>query len=147
MESLAGLHRNARAVGSQYDLSAATWQEVNAAQNAVTAALCQPITRAAYEAQCSEIAVVALSDAEIRRAGYTIRHFDMPTEPIEWVRFGLARQRLNALDAEARAARPLAPAVVMARCSACGVDVVAGTLMNASRHAGVCSDCYDGYSD
>jgi hypothetical protein len=125
--------------------AAVGYAAANAAQNAVSAALRQPIPRPAYETECADVGLVPWSDEEIRRAGYSLTYADFPNEERAWLEFGLGRQRLLGLKREQ--VQPAMQPVVMPQCAGCGRSVPTTALMNASRRSGVCPDCYDRLSD
>jgi hypothetical protein len=124
----------------------ADWQRVGEAANVVTRLLGQPTSREVYEAECTRAGLEPWTEEQIRQASYTLRYFDHPQDPREWLAAGLARQRLNGIEAEHREAAT-APAMALATCAACGAVIPASQLLNASRQAGVCPECYDRYSD
>ena len=132
---------------AQYDAKECSFGVVNDAQNALYSALGEgQLSRGEYEAQCTSLVLVPRDDERIRRSGYTLRWMDMPVGRLDWLETGLARQRLNALEAAGRQVVSL-PTQPTAACAACGAVVPTSWLMNASLQSGVCPDCYDAYSN
>lgn len=145
MTDLIAAYNNVERVISDYDAKATDWCTVNTAINDRGAALCEAIDRATYEAQCAQMGITPATDEHIRQCSYTLRHFDYPKDRVGWLTEGLARQRLNGIEAERKTATPKTAECVP--CANCGQPTPRALLMNASLMQGVCPDCYDEVSD